>query len=241
MPKKTVASALLQADDEFDFDVIVKRSPRRRTLEINVRNGRVQLMLPSFVSDSDGMDFLRRKRDWIRRALRRQRVRAAEIVEKTYQAGELFSFLGRQYVLQLGESPRKQVNLEDNSLRVLLPTLDSDSVRQAIWQWYREQARSILSAKTEARVKQLGQRHAGIRLRQTKTKWGHCTAGGVIQYNWVIVTAPEPVIDYLVAHEVSHLLHLNHSPAFWQVVESLQPDYRVQRAWLRKYGHTLTV
>lgn len=241
MPKKITASALLQADDEFDFDVIVKRSPRRRTLEINVRNGRVQLMLPSFVSDSDGMDFLRRKRDWIRRALKRQRVRASEIVEKTYQAGEQFSFLGKQYVLHLGLSRRKQVALEGDSLHVSLPTLNPESVREAIWQWYREQARIILTEKTEARVAQLGRRHTGIRLRQTKTKWGHCTAEGIIQYNWVIVTAPEPVIDYLVAHEVSHLLHLNHSPEFWRVVESLQPDYRVQRSWLRQYGHTLTV
>lgn len=241
MPKKIITSALLQADDEFDFDVIVKRSPRRRTLEINVRNGRVQLMLPSFVSDSDGMDFLRRKHDWIHRALRRQRVRAEEIVEKTYQPGELFAFLGKQYALHLGTSRRKQVMLEGDDLHVLLPTLDSDKVREAIRQWYREQARMILTTKTEARVEQLGTRHTGIRLRQTKTKWGHCTATGIIQYNWLIVAAPEPVVDYLVAHEVSHLRHLNHSPAFWRVVESLQPDYRVQRSWLRKYGHTLTV
>lgn len=238
--EKTTASALLQVDDDFDFDLIVKRSPRRRTLEINVRNGRVQLMLPSFVSDSEGADFLRRKWDWVRRALKRQRLRAAEIVEKSYQQGELFSFLGKQYVLDLGIGC-KQVTLTDDRLCVLLPELSADSVRQALWQWYREQARSILTEKTNAMVEKLGVRHEGVRLRMTKTKWGHCTASGIIQYNWAIVAAPEAIIDYLVAHEVSHLIHLNHSADFWQVVESLCPDYRTHRSWLRSRGHTITV
>lgn len=238
---KTPTTALLRIRDEFDFDVVVKRSPRRRTLEINVRNGRVQLMLPTFVSDHEGLDFLRRKAEWVRGALRRQRLREQEIVEKTYQAGELFPFLGKQYVLHLGISPRKQVMLTDDRLCVLLPSLEPDLIQNAVWQWYREQARVILTKKTDALVEKVGKRHSGIRLRKTKTKWGHCTAAGVIQYNWLIVAAPESVIDYLVAHEVSHLSHLNHSAAFWRVVESLQPDYRTQRAWLKSRGHTLVV
>lgn len=236
-----ITSALLQVPDDFDFDVVVKRSARRRTLEISVRNGRVQLMLPSFVSDREGLDFLRRKKDWVRKALKRQQLRAQEIVERSYQGGEMFPFLGQHYALHLSVSPRKQVKLEEGRLCVSLPKPDPDSVQQALWQWYREQARAILSRKTDAMVQKIGKHHAGIRLRKTKTKWGHCTAAGVIQYNWLIIAAPESVVDYLVAHEVSHLIHLNHSPAFWRVVESLQPDYRNQRAWLKERGHTLVI
>lgn len=238
---RTKTPALLQVPADFDFDVVVKRSPRRRTLEISVRNGRVHLMLPSFVSDREGLAFLRRKKDWIRQALKRQELRAEEVVERSYQAGEEFPFLGQHYALHLTGSSRKQVQLEERRISVSLPNLDPESVQRALWQWYREQALVILSRKTDAMVQQIGKSYAGIRLRKTKTKWGHCTAKGIIQYNWLIIAAPESIVDYLVAHEVSHLVHLNHSPAFWRVVESLQPDYKNQRAWLKARGHTLVI
>ena len=78
-------------------------------------------------------------------------------------------------------------------------------------------------------------------MRFTRSKWGHCTSEGVLQYNWHIVLAPEPVVDYLVAHEVCHLRHLNHSAHFWALVASVCPDYQAQRDWLKANGRCLTL
>lgn len=90
-------------------------------------------------------------------------------------------------------------------------------------------------------ARQIKREVSDIRFRRTKTKWGHCTSRGVIQYNWLIMMAPRDIIDYLIAHEVSHLAHPNHSARFWQQVARLAPNYLQERAWLRENGHKLNL
>lgn len=235
----------LSTEKELGFDVTIKRSPRRRTLEIIIRRGEVQLMLPRFVSDREGIRFLRQKHQWVLQTLQKQRQHAEEVVVKRYVEGETFAFLGQAYPLRIYTAKRNKVQLADGILYVGIAKragLESaDAVKKALWQWYRSQAMDILSSKTDALVRQIGRSYAGVRLRRTKTKWGHCTAAGVIQYNWQIMAAPEAVIDYLVAHEVSHLVHPNHSQRFWRHVEALYPGYREHRAWLKARGHTLVI
>ena len=99
----------------------------------------------------------------------------------------------------------------------------------------------ILSRKTLALAARLGKTVSKITIKATKTKWGHCTSRGAIQYNWQILLAPEPVVDYLVAHEVSHLIHHDHSPAFWARVARICPDYLALRRWLKQQGGQLVL
>lgn len=207
-----------------------------------MRHGEVHLLLPSFVSNDEGMDFLERKRAWVHRILEKHRLRAREIVPKRYVDGEMFDFLGQRCRLQICRGKKNHVERVGETLLVGLAGEDRhpETVRKAVWQWYRSQAKRILTEKTDYYVGRLGGTYAGVRLRLTKTKWGHCTAEGIIQYNWQIMAAPEPVVDYLVAHEVSHLVHLNHSPAFWELVGRLHPGYEKQLNWLRRKGHTIT-
>lgn len=235
----------LSTQSELGFDVTLKRSPRRRTLEIIIRRGEVCLMLPQFVSDREGRQFLRQRRDWVLRTLEKQRLHAEEIVVKQYVEGETFYFLGEAYPLRIVAAKRGNVQRVNGKLYVGVASragqISAEAVRKVLWQWYRKQALEILSAKTDALVEKIGRSHAGVQLRRTKTKWGHCTAAGVIQYNWQIMAAPEAVIDYLVAHEVSHLVHPNHSQRFWRYVERCCSDYKKQRDWLKRLGHTLVI
>ena len=78
-------------------------------------------------------------------------------------------------------------------------------------------------------------------IREQKTRWGSCTGGGHISLNWKLITAPPEALDYVVIHELCHLLVLNHSPRFWQLVEAQMPEYTYWRTWLRRYGDTLGV
>ncbi|MEX1034151.1 MAG: SprT family zinc-dependent metalloprotease [Cellvibrionaceae bacterium] len=235
----------LSTVDTLGFDVIVKRSPRRRTIEIIIRQGEVQLMLPRFVSDQEGMHFLQQKQPWVLQTLEKQRAHTQEIVAKRYTEGELFDYLGQSYPLRIYTARRGGVQLVNGNLYVGIVKrtgiATTDAVQKMLWQWYRNQAMRILTEKTDALAKKIGRSHAGVRLRRTKTKWGHCTAAGIIQYNWQVMAAPEAVIDYLVAHEVSHLVHPNHGKRFWRHVERLFPDYKTHRQWLKTKGHTLIV
>lgn len=100
----------------------------------------------------------------------------------------------------------------------------------------REQARFVLTVKTNEYAKQLGVSFHKIRIGNQRTRWGSCSSKGTISYNWKLVLMPELIMDYVVIHELCHLVEMNHSKRFWDLVESMMPNYAECRAWLKKNG-----
>ena len=80
-----------------------------------------------------------------------------------------------------------------------------------------------------------------ITIRDQKTRWGSCSARGTLSFNWRLMLAPPAILDYVVVHELCHLTHMDHSPAFWQAVEAVCPDYRDSRKWLKEHGQELVL
>jgi hypothetical protein len=107
--------------------------------------------------------------------------------------------------------------------------------------WYQQRARVTLTRKSRQWAKQIGVTPGQISLKLTRSKWGHCTRDGNLQYNRKIVTAPLCMIDYVVVHKVCHLEHHHHGPEFWALVERHCPDWRERREWLKMNGHLLEV
>lgn len=227
------------------FDLTIQRSAKRRTIEIIIRRGGVDLMLPSFVSNEEGMEFVHAKRDWIVKTLAKQAQLENEVVVKQYIEGETFDYLGKSFPLKIFITQQPSARLVDDSLYIGIRDSKrmpkSDAVKKQVWAWYQKQALKILREKTMALAAKIGRECTEVKLRRTKTKWGHCARDGSIQYNWQIVMAPEPVVDYLVAHEVSHLVHHNHGKRFWRHVEKLCPDYVEHEKWLKSHGHKVTL
>jgi hypothetical protein len=225
------------------YPITIKRSAKRRTIEIIVRKGGVDLMLPRFVSTAEGMAFVHSKEDWIRHTLVQQAKLEQERDCKQYVDGELFALLGRTYPLSLYLTGKPTAQLINNKLYVGIRESQrltkSDAVKKQVWSWYQQQALELLTDKTMRLAKHIGRECIGVKLRRTKTKWGHCTKDGEIQYNWQIILAPEPVVDYLVVHEVSHLVHHNHGKRFWRHVEKLCPDYLQHELWLKVNGYKI--
>ena len=114
-------------------------------------------------------------------------------------------------------------------------------IKQLLVKWYKQQAQLIMIEKTEHYAKIIGVSPSSVVIKAFKSRWGSCSTKGVIQYNWKIIMAPEPVIDYLVVHELSHILHHNHSPAFWKTVGAYCPAYKEQGAWLKLNGARLEI
>lgn len=100
----------------------------------------------------------------------------------------------------------------------------------------KEQARITLTARTDYYAEILQVKYQKIRIGSQKTRWGSCSSRGTISYNWHLVLMPEIILDYVVVHELCHLIEMNHSPQFWSRVENVLPDYRDRRAWLKKHG-----
>lgn len=105
--------------------------------------------------------------------------------------------------------------------------------------WYRREALATLVERSEELAGTLGATVAGVRVRDPRSRWGSCTTHGRLSYSWRLLLAPRRVLDYVVAHEVCHLLRADHSPAFWALVDELHPGHRDARGWLRENGHLL--
>ncbi|MCC8128053.1 MAG: M48 family metallopeptidase [Clostridiales bacterium] len=103
----------------------------------------------------------------------------------------------------------------------------------------RKLAAAVFERKTALYAALMHVSYGRISIRDQKTRWGSCTAVGNLNYNWRLILAPEEVQDYVVVHELAHRLEMNHSPRFWAVVETVLPDYRLRRKWLKEHGESL--
>ena len=100
----------------------------------------------------------------------------------------------------------------------------------------KEKARRILTERTEYYKQILNVDYTKIRIAEQKTRWGSCSGRGVISYNWRLILMPDMILDYVVVHELCHLIEMNHSKAFWNLVGTVLPDYQKRRAWLKENG-----
>jgi hypothetical protein len=102
--------------------------------------------------------------------------------------------------------------------------------------WYRKETEKVILERIEYYKTKFSTGPAKIKIKEQKRRWGSCSSRGSIYFNWRIIMAPPLVIDYVIVHEMSHLIYRNHSPKFWKQVESILPDYKVHKKWLRDHG-----
>lgn len=216
----------------------IKRS-RRKTMALHVRDGRVELRVPPRVPTAELLAFVHSRQAWLDKAKHEQAIRQSE--QPDFSQAEDCPVMDRRYELVIHPGGRGQWQLTDDRLYLSVPVRSKDAVHTVLADFYKAQARFYLTEKTLQLVLKRGWegRLTDIRFRRTKTKWGHCTHRGRIQYNWLIMQAPERVVDYLVAHETAHLLHPHHGSEFWAEVERSHPGWRDDRAWLHNNGHRL--
>jgi predicted metal-dependent hydrolase len=111
--------------------------------------------------------------------------------------------------------------------------------REALERWYRRAARAEIAPRLDAATARAGTRYTGLTIRGQRTRWASCSSSGAMSFNWRLLLAPAPVLDYVVEHEVCHLEVMDHSPRFWRLLSARVPDFREHSAWLRRYGATL--
>ncbi|EAR10368.1 M48 family metallopeptidase [Reinekea blandensis] len=219
------------------------RYSKRKTIALHVQAGQIELRAPYRTDPAFMQAFLRSRDGWLNKAIHEQAIKAQDRID--YSLANRIPFMGFDVaVTRQAQQKRPTWSLTPEGLSLTLPDPDdAETNLHLLADFYQSQARFWLPKKTRERAEtgNLLSQLKDVRLRKTKTKWGHCTHDGRIQYNWLIMMAPERVIDYLVSHEVSHLKHLNHSSAFWQQVEALHPNYQADRRWLRRHEHRLTL
>lgn len=231
------------ASTGLGFDYSLRRSRRRKSLEVRISQGQVLVSVPHFVNEAEILRFLISRRPWILKKVREQSQLLDAKPKREFCDGAIWPYFDDKLQLRLYFGPKLDVHRRDNELLISLSRRSKASVeaqvRGALEFWYKERALEVLAEKSFELAKRINQDFTEVRVRKTKSRWGHCTSKGVLQYNWLIMLAPEAIADYLVAHEVSHLRHFNHSSDFWSLVASLCPDYQRRRRWLKSEGFSL--
>jgi len=231
---------------ELGFEYTIARSLRRRSISIEIRKAQVVIRAPMGAAQSLLLDFLRQKAAWVRAKIHEQQQMLETLPEpRSYAQGSQIPFMDETLTLVLGHGPRAAIARIDQQLHLILSPrsrLTEDAqIRQLLSRWYQQQALAILTRKTAQLTVAMGVVCSQVSIKATRSKWGHCTSRGAIQYNWQILLAPEAIVDYLVAHEVSHLRHHNHSADFWALVASVCPTFKADRAWLKAEGAHLSL
>lgn len=198
------------------------------TLRVPRDGGTAVLTLPNFVALEVGRAFAESKSEWLRAAT--DRVPAPLIVRH----GVTFPIEGRMLLLT-PEAVRTVVVEGD---RLLVPA--TRPVAPVLQAFLKHLAHRRLHDACDRHANALGRSYRAIALRDTRSRWGSCSHDGRLMFSWRLAMAPPEVLDYVAAHEVAHLAHMDHSPRFWGAVARLMPDYQPRRAWLRRHGGELT-
>ncbi len=219
---------LLQGDPPIPL--VLRRSARARriSLRISQLDGRVTLTLPLRVPEREALAFAREKERWIRKHL------SARDEDVDIVSGARLPIGGILHEVLPGKGRR--VTFEEG--RVCVPGAP-ERIGKRLGGHLKQIARARLAEASDHFAQRLGKDYAAITLRDTRSRWGSCTAQGRLMYSWRLILAPPEVLDYVAAHEVAHLAQMNHSPAFWAEVERIYGDYSRPRAWLRREGSSL--
>lgn len=213
--------------------VTIVRSARRRSLGIQIMPDlSIRVSIPYFFPQNKVNQFLKDKEDWIKNAQRQLQLRNIK------QDANEYLYLGKPYQLILRQNKKSIVELED---KLYVASSSEKYVKTYLESWYKQQARKIILERVHHYAKLGGYTYKSVSLMSATTRWGSCSSQKNLNFNWKLIMAPLEVLDYVVCHELAHLLELNHSRNFWEKVRKIFPLYRQHRTWLKRYGHTLTI
>lgn len=215
-------------DETMAFSV--RFSPRRRRLAVQVDADGVHVMAPLRASRHSIHALLQQYAGWIQKQRLRWQRQDQQRVD--WWALQQVMLLGMPLSLAPDETAR-QTGREGQGLRLPSRLWTRDAAEAAIIRWLRTQALADFTVRCHGFARRLGVQPPEVRLGNARGRWGSCTMAGRIRLHWRLIQAPPHWIDYVAAHEVAHLLHMNHSPAFWSTVESLVDDVAPTRKSLR--------
>jgi len=216
-------------DPGIGAPVSIRISPRARrvALRIDTAERRVELVLPRGVPVSTGLRFLAAKRAWVTDRL------DALPQSVPFVEGAIVPLLGIPHRIGRETDPAAPpVRIIDGEIWV---RGDPEYLARRVRDHLARTARAEIYPRARRLAARIGCKVEQVNVRDTKSRWGSCSGQGNLSFNWRLIFAPEPVLDYVVAHEVAHLVEMNHGPRFWRLVESLTPDTAWPRAWLKQH------
>lgn len=211
------------APEEIDVRLRRSRQARRLSLRVSRLDGRVTLTAPEFVPHKEIEAFLQDRSAWVLNHL------AEHPAPVVVRPGVRLPVLGKP--LEVAAAKVRAPRREKETLWVASERAGAHAVT-----FLKETARQHLSAACDGFSARLDRTYTQLALRDTRSRWGSCSSTGRLMFSWRLAMAPVRIADYVAAHEVAHLVEMNHSAAFWTLVGKLHPSWEADRAWLRQHG-----
>ena len=217
----------------------------RKSSRVSIGKKEVHLRLPITIHPRTMDEHIQWAKDWLEKVFQKKPDLLLRFKHRDYQDGDWLIVGEKSYLLTIRKSDKKSnsAKLEDGTIFLNMSQLDPPSIVQ-------QNIKTLLSRiigrdflpEISKKVHELNALHfnksvKNVKLRYTHSRWGSCSTKGNINLSTRLLFAPEKVIDYVIIHELAHLIEANHSPSFWNLVQNAMPSYREQENWLKKFGH----
>ncbi|MEO1784967.1 SprT family zinc-dependent metalloprotease [Thermodesulfobium sp. 4217-1] len=212
---------------------------KRRTISLQIIEGaKLVVKAPYYVTDVDIDKVVEKYAEWIERKKSELIERNSKVLEKKFCDGEEFFYLGNLFKLKVADFQAKPI-IFNNGFYIAKNHLPQ--AKSILTNWYKNRAREIFSERATFYSHLTGLKFNKLRISSAKTNWGSCSYKNTLSLSWRLIMAPIDIIDYVVVHEIIHIIIKNHSKEFWSKVEGLVPNYKEKRKWLKEFGHELIV
>ena len=221
---------------ELNYHII--RSPKRKTLTITVERDRtVMVHAPEGTPEDEVHRVVDKKRQWILAKLRHpQKYKERVPPGKEVVNGESAPYLGQDYRIEVTKTTSGDIEF---SRHFLVPPARQAKRREVLRDWYIGQAKEKILPRAKQHAEELGVKFKSARIVDNRYRWGSCTVGDSVNFNWRLIKAPMFVIDYVIVHELAHLIEANHTSDFWSIVRAKTPTMENAKAWLKEHGQIL--
>lgn len=205
---------------------------RRITLKYNAAAADFSLTLPPSASETTALKFAETQRKWISKQL------AQAVTPVSFMPGVSIPVRGVDHLINQTDAGRGTVWTDNSNPQQTMLWVKGapEHIPRRITDWLKREARSDLNARVHQHANDLGLEFKSVSVRDQKSRWGSCSSTKTLSFSWRLIMAPEHVLDYVAAHEVAHLAHMNHGPDFWALVETAIPDMAVAKKWLKANG-----
>lgn len=217
------------------YTIIYKK---RKTMGIYIDvYGNVELRVPKTTTDTAINNLLENKWHWIAQKSAEMKEKTKGFKEKTYEEGEQFLYLGESYPIHIIEDSsvtRVSVELKDKTLEVIVPERDEDLIKKLLTRFYKQQCKKFVESRIRVYQSNFKMKPKNIKISSNKKTWGTCNSLRELTFNWKLIMAPVDIVDYVVVHEMCHMIHLNHDRSFWRLVGKYIPNYEEHQQWLKE-------
>jgi predicted metal-dependent hydrolase len=220
-------------DETIEYDLFYKK---RCSMGIYIdAYGRVVVQVPDETRDERVLQLLEDKWDWIKRNKKEMQERMSGQKRRVYENGEIFQYLGDEYPLEIVQDmdiKQDLVVIKDGNLVIYVKQYEDALIKQALKRFYYQKCKALVERRIRFYQSSFKLKPRSIRIIDNNSRWGTCDSNLHLTFNWKLAMAPLEVIDYIIVHEMCHMVHLNHDRSFWRLVGKLLPDYVERESWL---------